>query len=190
MEKASIMDCFLGNKKRIYKYLGKRTGRYTGYKDINGVSIRIGDIVYSPNYPMVAVVTTSVNGISFLPDCNCVSGSFQFTDECIVVGTKNNHKNLLVCNDFWFKKPTISDLEIVAVNGLEVRELIKEGKIHSVKTKGGHTKLSIDDVDKAFEEGLLMSFIYTNFDFNTCTGKFVRFVFDRFKQFKSQLWKI
>lgn len=190
MEKASIMDCFLGNKKRIYKYLGKRTGRYTGYKDINGVSIRIGDIVYSPNYPMVSVVSTSVNGIRDLPCCYCDGGLSQFTDECIVVGTENNHKDLLVCNDFWYKKPTIYDLEIVAVNGFEVRKLIKEGKIHSVKTKGGHTKLSRDDVNKAFEEGLLMSFIYTDFDFNTCTDKFERFVFDRFKQFESQLFKI
>lgn len=186
MEKASIMDCFLGNKKRIYKYLGKRKGLYTGHKDINGVSIRNGDIVYSPYYPMVSsVCVTTMNGKTFDIVCSCYAGLFGFTDKCIVIGTKYNHDYLLSCNDFWpGYNITISNLAIISSKSRnEIRNLIKEGKIHSTKTKGGYTKLSKDDIDKAFESGLLISFLYTDYNFSKCVGTFGKFVYERFKPF-------
>ena len=64
--------------------------------------------------------------------------------------------------------------------------MIKDGTIHSEKTRKGRTKLSWDDINKAFEDGVLFSLVYTGYDFTKGKTKFAKLICERFnlKEFK------
>ena len=184
---ATIWDCFEGNKREIYKYLGKRKGAYTGFRDLNGVSIRHGDLLFSPYHSSLVECQriygdVSVRNNSFAYN-SFISGDF------IVVGTKYNHESLYFISCFEGQRnPTIELLyRITIVTPLQhIRRMIKDGTIHSEKTRKGRTKLSWDDIHKAFEDGVLFSLVYTGYDFTKGKTKFAKLICERFnlKEFK------
>lgn len=182
----TIFDCLIsGKKKEIYEFLGLRKGRSIGLDDINGIPIRIGDILYSPFLPFAGYVVEDPNGHDFFPFvqicCSWFPGCYNIPAECVIIGIKERDEHLI--GDYLSFQPSLRGLAAISSESVyRVKKLLKESNFQPSYTKFNRINIRHCDIRSIFEKGILSTVCFTDYDFSKCKKGFGKIMFERFKK--------